>query len=54
MKSELEHERQQVVATEDDVMDELVALEEKISEKQAHQDRQLLEIDELKTKIKQF
>jgi hypothetical protein len=54
MKTELDRERQQASATEDEMMDEMVALEEKISENLAQQDRQREEIDALKEKIKRF
>ena len=54
MKKELDRERQKTSATEDEMIDELVALEEKISESQAHQDLQSQEINALREKIKQF
>ena len=54
MKGELERERQKASATEDEMMDELVALEEKISQHIAQQDHQFQEINALREKIKQF
>lgn len=54
LKSELEHERQKASATEDEMMDELVELEKKISENLAQQDLQNLEINDLKKKIREF
>jgi hypothetical protein len=54
MKEELDCERQKASATEDEMMDELVALEEKISENIAQQDDQFQEINALREKIKQF
>lgn len=54
MKAELDHERQKASATEDEMMDELVALEEKISETLSQQDGQVEEINKLREKIKQF
>lgn len=54
MKAVLDSERQKASATEDEMMDELVALEEKISRNMAQQDNQFQEINELKEKIKQF
>ena len=54
MKVELDRERQKTSATEDEMIDELVALEEKISQNLAMQDHQHQEIDALREKIKQF
>ena len=54
MKSELEHERQKASATEDEMMDELVELEKKISDNLAQQDHQTIEINDLKEKLRQF
>ncbi|MCB2149698.1 MAG: hypothetical protein KQI81_24675, partial [Deltaproteobacteria bacterium] len=54
MKAELDHERQKASATEDEMMDELLELEKKISENIAQQDQQSLEINDLKEKIKQY
>ena len=53
MRAELYQERKKASATEDEMMDELVALEEKISEDLAQQDQQLQEISRLKEKIQQ-
>jgi hypothetical protein len=54
MKTELDRERQHASATEDEMMDELVALEEKISQHLALQDRQLDEINALKEQIRKY
>jgi hypothetical protein len=54
MKGELDRERQNASATEDEMMDELLALEAKIGEHIAQQDRQFQEIAALKEKIKKF
>lgn len=54
MKIDLDRERHQASATENEMIDELVALEEKINESMALQGHQLNEINELKEKIKQF
>ena len=54
MKGELERERQKASATENEMIDELVALEEKISQNLARQDHQFQEINTLREKIKQF
>lgn len=54
MKTELEQERRKATAAEDEMIDELVALEEKISENLALQESQLDEIDALKEKIRQY
>ena len=54
MKGELEHERQKASSTEDEMMDELLELEKKISENIVQQDQQSLEINNLKEKIKQY
>ena len=54
MKAELDRERQHASATEDEMMDELVALEEKIGETLSQQDQHVLEINQLREKIKQF
>ena len=54
MKGQLDRERQKASATEDEMIDELVALEEKISQNMAQQDHQFQEINELREKIKQF
>jgi hypothetical protein len=54
MKAELDHERQKASATEDEMMDELVALEEKISQTLSEQDGQVEEINALREKIKLF
>jgi hypothetical protein len=54
MKAELDHERQKASATEDEMMDELVSLEEKISQTLSEQDGQVEEINALREKIKLF
>lgn len=54
MKSELERERQKSSAAEDEMIDELVALEEKINENLQQQDAQLQEINQLKDKIQLY
>ncbi len=54
MRGELERERQKASAAEDELMDELLALEDKISQNLARQDHQLQEINALREKIKQF
>jgi len=54
MKGALSHEREKASAAEDDMIEELVALEEKISANLAEQERQNDEIDALKEKIRQF
>jgi hypothetical protein len=54
MKAELDRERQKASATEDEMMDELVALEDKIGETLSQQDQHVLEINQLREKIKQF
>jgi chromosome segregation ATPase len=54
MKADLDRERQQASATEDEMMDELMALEEKIGETLSQQDQHVLEINRLREKIKQF
>lgn len=54
MKAKLDRERQKASVTEDEMIDELVALEEKISENLAQHERQLNEINTLKEKIRQF
>jgi hypothetical protein len=54
MKEELDRERQKASANEDEMIDELVALEKKISENIAQQDQQFQEINALREKIKQF
>ena len=54
MKTELDRERRKTTAAEDDMIDELVALEEKISQNLALQENQLDEIDALKEKIRQY
>ena len=54
MKVELDRERQKTAATEDEMIDELVALEGKISENIAMQDHQLHEINALREKLKQL
>ena len=54
MKGELDQERRKTTAAEDEMVDELVALEGKISENLAQQDLQLQEINALKEKILQF
>ena len=54
MKGELDQERRKATAAEDEMVDELVALEGKISENLAQQDLQLQEINALKEKILQF
>jgi hypothetical protein len=54
MKAELDRERRHASATEDEMMDELVALEEKIGETLSQQDQHVLEINRLREKIKQF
>ena len=54
MKGQLDRERQKASATEDEMMDELLALEDKISENIAQKDHHFEEINALKEKIKQF
>jgi hypothetical protein len=54
MKTELDRERRKTTVAEDEMIDELVALEEKISENLALQESQLDEIDALKEKIRQY
>ena len=54
MKKALEEERQKASATEDEMVEELVTLEEKIELYKNEHDRQLEQIDELKEKIDQF
>ena len=54
MKTELEQERRKATAAEDEMIDELVALEGKINENLALQESQLDEIDALKEKIRQY
>ncbi len=54
MRGELDRERQKASAAEDEMMDELVALEEKISQNITQQGHQVQEIDALREKIKQF
>ncbi|BBO73029.1 hypothetical protein DSCW_04460 [Desulfosarcina widdelii] len=54
MKTELDRERRKATAAEDEMIDELVVLEEKISENLALQESQLDEIDTLKEKIRQY
>ena len=54
MKGELDREREKASAAEDEMIDEMVALEEKISENLAEQEQQNNEIDALKEKIRQF
>lgn len=54
MKKALDEERQKATSTEDEMIEELVALEDKIGQHQALQDEQLLEIDNLKEKIDQY
>jgi hypothetical protein len=54
MKKQLDDERLRASATEEEMMEELVALEEKISENLAQRDRQLSQIDALKQQIRQF
>ena len=52
MRSEIKQEREKTTAAEDVMIDEMVALEEQISEQQAQRERQLTEINELKEKLK--
>lgn len=54
MKKELDDERQKTLSIEDEMVEELVALEEKISTNLIQQEQQLQEIDELRDKIHQF
>lgn len=54
MREALDNERRKASATEDEMMDELVSLEEKLSENLAHQDQQLQEIEALKEKLSAF
>ena len=53
-KGELDRERQKTTAAEDDMIEELVALEEKISANVAAQEQKNAEIDALKDKIRQY
>ena len=54
MKKELDSERQKAMATEDEMVEELMGLEEKISQHVARQNNQLEEIEALKEKIDQY
>jgi len=54
MKGQLDRERQKASATEDEMMDELLALEDKISENIAQKNHHFEEINALREKIKQF
>lgn len=54
MKTELDRERRKATAAEDEMIDELVTLEGKISENLALQESQLDEIDALKEMIRQY
>lgn len=54
MREELKAERQKASATEDQMVDEMVALEEKINQSLKQQERQLQEINDLREKIDQF
>lgn len=54
MKAELDLERRKASATEDEMIDELAAMEDKIGQNLAQQDQQLQEIHQLKEKIRQF
>lgn len=54
MRKELDDERRKASATEDEMVEELVALEEKIDQHLAQQNQQLQEIDALKEKIGQY
>ena len=54
MKGELDRERRKATAAEDEMVDEWMALEEKISRHMKRQDLQRQEIDALKEKILQF
>jgi hypothetical protein len=54
MQNTLADERRKASAAEDEMVEELVALEDKISQHLAHQNRQLQEIDALKEKIGQY
>jgi hypothetical protein len=54
MKAELDLERRKASATEDEMIDELAAMEDKIGQNLAQQDQQLQEIYQLKEKIRQF
>ncbi len=54
MHAELEQARQKASATEDEMVDELLALEERVSANLAQQDRQLEEIEALKQQLKLY
>ncbi|BBO79492.1 hypothetical protein DSCO28_00580 [Desulfosarcina ovata subsp. sediminis] len=54
MRKTLDDERRKASATEDEMMDELLGLEEKIAEHQALKNEQLGEIEHLKVKLEQF
>jgi hypothetical protein len=54
MRGELARERQKASAAEDEMVDELVAMEEKIGENLEQQALHLQEIDSLREKIQQF
>lgn len=54
MRGELDQERQKASTTEDEMVDELVAMEDKLGENLKQQELQLREINSLKEKILQF
>ncbi|MFO7645592.1 MAG: hypothetical protein R6W95_14505 [Desulfosarcina sp.] len=54
MKAQLDLERRKASATEDEMIDELAAMEDKIGQNLAQQDQQLQEIHQLKEKIRRF
>lgn len=54
MKKELDDERQKAMATEDEMVEELMGLEDKIGQHVARQNNQLEEIEALKEKIDQY
>lgn len=54
MKKQLDEERQKASDAETQMIDELLALEEKIGENLTQQDQQLKQIDELKQTIQQY
>ena len=54
MKGELDREREKATTAEDDMIEELVALEEKISDSLVEQEQKNAEIDALKEKLREF
>ena len=54
MRQELDDERRKASVAEDEMMDELVALEEKLTANSEQQDRHLQEIEDLRERLRQF